>query len=113
MIGLKNNSEISGKNPRTWITDHSVKEFDKAFKNVLENLCCVHDLEISFINVKGTIVETAIDASIMENGTLKVFCLIRDISDRKMKEQKKYISGQKKRDRLVQRISAFRQTIKE
>ena len=54
-----------------------------------------------------------INANILENGGKLIFCLIRDISERKTIDSKKYIEDQKQKDRIKQDIAELRQKIKK
>jgi hypothetical protein len=48
----------------------------------------------------------------MQNGCLTTFCLIKDITEKKMEYFKKYINEQKQKDRLLQAVEALGQKIK-
>ena len=52
-----------------------------------------------------------INANVMENGEKNVFCLIKDITTKKIEEFEKYIMGQKQKDRVRQNISRIRDKI--
>jgi len=104
--------KMVGCNPRAWVLPKYIERFDNSFKNVLYGNP-IRDLEIDLIDDDGKTICATFNANILENGGVKIFCLIRDISHRKVKEGIEYIHQQKKKDKLKQNIMHLRNSIKE
>ena len=68
-------------------------------------------------NLSGTgnalTIFATINANIIENGGIKILCLIRDISERKKNEKIKYIEEQKQKDKIRQNIMGLRNKLKK
>jgi len=101
-----------GKPLSLWIAPKYNIKFTKAFNDLL-NGNPINDLELHLITEKNNFVYVSLHANIIENGSIKIFCLVRNISTRKANESKIFIRDQKKRDKLKQNIFALRNEIKE
>jgi len=85
----------------------------RAFER-LENGMAIEDLEVCFkIEDQKESIWVRINANIMENGERKTFCLVRDITSKKVEEFKKYIENQKQKDKLKQNINKIRENIQD
>jgi len=88
-------------------TEKGIKLMDKGIP--------IEDLEVCINNKlcgnRG--VWLRINANIMENGEKNIMCLIQDITTKKTEEFKKYIAGQKQKDRVRQNISRIRTKIQD
>lgn len=102
--------DILGKCIALWISPKYTKIFEDAFKSLLKGNP-INDLELHLLNEKNDIVCVSLHANIIENGNTKVFCLVRNISARKVQESEKYIKEQKKKDKLKQNILSLRSQI--
>lgn len=107
-------TQVIGKNPRAWVDNSDVHKFDHAFGGILSSSTkLINDLNIDFYNIPDKrAIATSITANLIENGSKKIFCLVRDVSERKVEEQRKYIADQKSRDRIRQNINELRDHLK-
>jgi len=87
MFEFKNLNDIIGCNLRDCVNEDNLVAFDIAFQNVL-NKEVISDLEIEVTNQKREYVAIRLDASLIENGDHKIFCLVKDISEKKKKEKR-------------------------
>ena len=108
IMSVGSNYDIVGRNPRSWITTQDIEKFDEVFKCLLNEGIAINDLELNLLNDKGTLISVTISANIIENGGKRIFCLLRNISKRKVAEKAKYIEQQKTKDRLRQNIMEIR-----
>jgi len=119
MLGFTSDKEIIGKNLRTWIAARDIKKFDDAFTFITTenekngNGKKINNLELFINNEAKKNVYISIDSNVIQNGITKIFCLIRDITHKKILEDIKYIEEQKKKDRMKQDIIGIRNKIKE
>ena len=119
MLGFTSDKEIIGKNLRTWIAARDIKKFDDAFTFITTenekngNGKKISNLELFINNEAKKNVYISIDSNVIQNGITKIFCLIRDITHKKILEDIKYIEEQKKKDRMKQDIIGIRNKIKE
>lgn len=119
MLGFTSDKEIIGKNLRTWIAARDIKKFDDAFTFITTenekngNGKKISNLELFINNEAKKNVYISIDSNVIQNGITKIFCLIRDITYKKILEDIKYIEEQKKKDRMKQDIIGIRNKIKE
>lgn len=111
LMGYQSMEDIEGRNPRSWIIQEDIEKFDNAFKGIL-NGNVINDLEIHLHNNNNKLICVSINGSVIENGGKKIFCLIRNISDRKTIEAQKYIKEQKQKDRIKQNIIQIRGQLK-
>jgi hypothetical protein len=111
MIGASSLESLVGRNPRSWIHVSDISKFDRSFDSLLDGKF-VNDLEISLVNEKGQNVYVSLTTNIIENGDKKIFCLLRDISHKRVNIDSKRIAEQKKKDKLIQAIRAIRSQIK-
>lgn len=115
LLGCKEMSDLVGRNPRSIIAIADICKYDSAIKKLLngegiENLeLNIHSNE--FFKCSATWI--SMNAGIFENGRKKIFCLMRDITELKLKEVKKFILNQKKRDMLRQNILKIRNKLQE
>jgi len=98
----KNN--IVGNNLRTWVCSKQIELFDNAFSCLLKGKKLINDLEISLKNTDGDKIYVSINANLIKNGEEKIFCLVGDISNRKMAQQIEYIKEQKHKERIRKNI---------
>lgn len=96
-----------GKPLSLWIAPKYSETFEKSFKALLKGQA-INDLELYLVTDANDLVCVSLHANIIENGNTRIFCLVRNINNRKIIESEKYISEQKKKDRLKQNIFAFR-----
>jgi len=108
IMGATDKKEIIGNTLRTWVCSNQISKFDNAFSCLAKGKKIIHDLELSLKNEDGCIVYVSINANLTKNGQTKVFCLISDISHRKMLEQAEYIKEQKQKDRIRKNILDIR-----
>ena len=97
LMEASSKKEIIGRNIRSWITSKHISAFDSAFKCLTSGKKSVSDLEISMINEKGNKIYVSINGYLTKNGETKIFCLVSDISMRKMMQQAEHIRDQKKK----------------
>lgn len=114
MLGCEN-CDLIGINPRTIICPSDIKKYDDAISKLfigesIENLELCVGGNSSF---ETKVAWISINAGLIENGEKKIFCLVRDITESKIDEVKKYIDGQKQKDKLKQNISRIREKIIE
>jgi PAS domain S-box-containing protein len=78
------------------------------FSNMIENLKndIVQNVEIC-LEISGNTNWISIDASMIQNGSDKIICLIKDIQNKRENEQKKKIILEKKKDGISQEIKRF------
>jgi PAS domain S-box-containing protein len=105
--------EILGKSPRSWISHEHIESFDIYFNSLLLEGKSINNLELSLLNRNNSPINVIISANTIENGGKIIFCLLRDISDKKGVEKKKYIEQQKKKDKLKQNILEIRCKLRE
>jgi PAS domain S-box-containing protein len=115
LLGCKEISDLVGKSPRAIISQQDVAKYDSSINKLLmgesiENL----ELNIHSSNfLKCSATWISMNAGLFENGRRKIFCLMRDITELKLLEVKKFISNQKKRDMLRQNILKIRDKLQE
>ncbi len=112
LMEAENESGLLGRNPRSWVAAEDIQIFDDTFNELL-NGNPINDLELSLVTDKQKFINVTISANIIENGGKKIFCLLRNISQKKIQEKKQYIEQQKKKDRLKQNIIEIRKTLKD
>jgi len=100
--------DIVGRSLREWISSKDISSFDDSFEVLLNNGTPINDLEWSLINDNDSCKNISISANIIENGGRLIFCLLRDLSCKKIEEERKYIEQQKKKDKLKQNIQEIR-----
>ena len=64
-----------------------------------------------FIGTVAPVVDE--DISVVENGGVRIFYLLRNISQKKVEENKKYIKEHKKKDKLRQNIMEIRGKLRD
>ena len=95
----------------SFINNNTLSDFNLAFEKVL-NGETITSLEISM--TKDTISKWFnANISMIENGEKKVFCLMTDVTQRKIEEQKKMINKEKSNDTLRNHILGLRAKIKQ
>jgi len=102
--------DIIGRPIFLWIAPKYSKIFEDSFQNLLKGNA-INDLELHLLNEKNDIVCVSLHANLIENGSKKIFCLVRNISARKAQESEKFIKEQKKKDKLRQNILALKAQI--
>lgn len=112
LMDYKSTDNLIGNCPRSWVAHRDIEIFDDAFEALLRGEP-INDLELNLSSNEGRSISVTISANIIENGGKKIFCLIRNISQRKMAEKKKYIEEQKKKDRLKQNILEIRGKLRD
>ena len=112
LIGCDNIDDILNQNPRSWVVEKDISKFDRAYKALLDGEP-VNDLEIEILNERNQVICTTMNANIIENGDKKIFCLVRNVSNRKTGEEMKYIKTQKQKDQIRQTIKGFRSVLHE
>ena len=97
------------------ITELVVNEDVKKLKNSLERLDSgvpIEDLELCLNTQNSTINRwISLNANSLINGQKTIFCLVKDITDKKMEYFQKYIQEQKQKDRLKQNINNLREKL--
>ena len=104
IMEAKNKENVIGSCLRAWVCSSQVSTFDNAFSCLLKGKKIINDLELSLTNENGNKVHVSINANLTKNGKTKIFCLMSDISSRKMIEQVEYIKKQQQKDRIRQNI---------
>lgn len=112
LMGFDSHENALGRNIRAWIIKEDIEKFDNSFSELLKGKA-IDDLEIQIINESGQIICISLIANLTENGIKKIFCLVRDISKRKVIEQQKYIEEQRQRDRIRKSVSELRDILKK
>lgn len=112
LMGFQSVEQSLGQSLRSWIASMDIEQFDFSFSRVLNGVA-VNDLEMNLVNEDHNNITVTINANTIENGGKKIFCLIRNVSHRKIEEKKKYIEQQKKKDRIKQNIVEIRDKLKE
>lgn len=111
MIGNES-TKIIGKNISELVSLENKSKIKKAIE-LLNKGIPIEDMEIDLdshiFNKSGIWIR--INANIMENGKKSIFCIIKDITDKKIEEFKKYINDQKHKDKLKQNITNIRNKI--
>lgn len=111
LIGFNDPNELIGLDPKSIICSSDICKYDEAIKKIL-NGEYIKDLELCLLGKKNYKASwISINAGIIENGGRRIFCLIRDISETKVEETKKFIEDQKQRDKLKQSIIRVRDQI--
>ena len=115
MFGAEKPEALVGLSPRNMVCASDIAKYDAAFialfegKNI-ENLdLCLKTSEP--FNCK--VAWISINASLIENGKKQIFCVIRDVTNTKTEELRKFIENQKQRDKLRQNISKIRNKLLE
>lgn len=98
-------------NPRAWVVSKDIEKFDRLFSNLIINREIIHEENISFIKGNSEVIDTVINANVLENGGIKIVCLIRDITDKNKEINGKYIEVEKKKDRIKQQIQDIRERL--
>jgi two-component system cell cycle sensor histidine kinase/response regulator CckA len=101
-----------GKPISLWIAPKFQEIFIDAFNGLFKG-DAINDLEMHLVTEKDEIVCVSINANIIENGDIKIFCLVRNIAARKAVESEKYIKKEKKRDKLKQDIANIKQSLND
>lgn len=104
LMEVGNKDKIIGYNLRTWVCSNQMSVFDNAFSCLLKGKKIINDLELSLSNENGNKVHVSVNANLTKNGETKIFCLMSDISHRKMLEQVEYVKKQKQKDRIKKNI---------
>ena len=112
LMGVRSSEDIVGNSLRSWVSNIDVKKFDDTFSRLLDGVA-INDLEINIVNEHDSSITVTINANIIENGGKNIFCLIRNVSQRKTEEKKKYIEQQKKKDRIKKNIMDIRGSLRE
>jgi PAS domain S-box-containing protein len=115
LLGCKETSDLVGKSPRAIISKQDIAKYDSAIEKLLMGES-VENLELNihssnFLKCSATWI--SMNAGLFENGKRKIFCLMRDITELKLQEVKRFILNQKKRDMLRQNILKIRDKLKE
>ena len=72
----------------------------------------IEDLELCLNTQNSTINRwISLNANSLINGQKTIFCLVKDITDKKMEYFQKYIQEQKQKDRLKQNINNLREKL--
>jgi len=112
LMGVRSSEDIVGNSLRSWVSNIDMKKFDDTFSRLLDGVA-INDLEINIVNEHDSSITVTINANIIENGGKNIFCLIRNVSQRKTEEKKKYIEQQKKKDRIKKNIMDIRGSLRE
>jgi hypothetical protein len=84
-----------------------------AFDKLISHNEPIRDLEINMvINSKEKILVNLI-ANITNNGDSRIFCLVRDATQRKMERDRELINKQKKKDKLMQKVREIRNQLQK
>jgi len=111
LVELPSETFILNSSLRSWVVGKDIDKFDESFKQVL-NGKILDDMEINLINENGPNVYVGISANIIENGEKRIFCLLRDKSFKKEAMSQQYIRKQKKKDKLIQKLTEIRNELK-
>jgi hypothetical protein len=105
-------NSLLGKIPKQWVVQNSIPIYEEA-SCLISNGSAIHNVEIAILNFKKKMIWLSVEANMIENGEIKIFCILRDISDRKCHEIEGYIKQQKSKDRLRQNITEIRSHLKK
>jgi len=103
---------LKGKSLRCFISGKDICKFDEATDELL-NGALINNLEIILRTPKKELVAVSLNANMIENGTYKIICLLRNISKKRGAEIREYIKEQKQKDKLKQSISSLRGLFKK
>jgi len=103
--------DIIDRSPREWVQNRDIISFDNAFDKILQGHQ-IDDLELDLVNSNKLCKRVSMSANLIENGGKLIFCLLRDMSKKKMEENRKYIEQQKKKDKLRQDINNIRDKLR-
>lgn len=106
-----NRDDIIGSNPRSFISSKYITDFDNSMDLLLSGTI-INDLELS-INSPNKTSHISLNASLMINGENRILCLVRDIANRKINEENRYIAKQKQKDEFLQNIKEIRESLKK
>jgi len=110
ILGMQK-EDILNCNPRSFITSEDIKKFDYSMSGLLKG-GLINDLELC-INSKTKSSHISLNATLLVNGEDRIFCLVRDIADRKKEEAKIYIRNQRKKDEIMQSIKEVKESFKK
>lgn len=118
IAGCENNNVLVGANLKDLVCPEDAANYDRAIKKINLTGENIEDLEVRLqgsekLKCSVGVVWVEINAGLMENGNKKIFCLVRDITENKTKEIKKFIDNQKQKDKIIQSISKMRNNIKD
>lgn len=102
--------QIYGHNIRCLISAKDIQFFDNMFLKLLSGQF-VNNLEIALLTSNKTEINVSITANMVENGESKIICVLRDITDKKREENKKFIRSQQQKDQLRQEIASVRDSL--
>jgi len=112
IIKGKTPQDVLNNNLRIWVNGADIKEFDAAIENLRKGKS-INELEIKILTKNNDTVSIILCANIIENGSRKIFCLLRDISNRKQVEEKRFILREKTKDRIKQEITEMRKELRK
>lgn len=116
ILGLHDELSIIGKNPRSWIDKSSLDTFDLAIEKIEQGLS-PQNIEILLTGKAGNnlLVSRSVWLNLImskvETGQKIIFCLVQDISHKKLEEMKKFIAEQRRKDLFKQNIGKIRDKI--
>jgi len=113
LMEAKSKKEIIGRNLRSWVSSKRMSSFDAAFKCLVKNNKHINDLEVLLVNEKGNKAYISVNGYLTQNGNTKIFCLISDISMRKMMQQAEFIKNQKQKDRIKHNIMEIQNQLRD
>jgi len=99
--------QMIGDNLRSFISSEDMKKFDNMAELLLDGKF-INNLEMALITSDKRQIVVTLSANMLENGDKKIICLLRDISNKKTEEAKKYIKQQQQKDKLRQDITLIR-----
>jgi PAS domain S-box-containing protein len=111
MIRCDNYTNILNRYAKLFICEKDWDKYEDYISKLLKgsetediDLCINNNIlsktDVMWINIKS---------GLMKNGTIKIFCIINDITNIKQKEMGKYISDEKKKDKIKQSILKLRE----
>jgi two-component system sensor histidine kinase VicK len=87
-FGFESLQDILGYNLRNCLNQSNTEIFDTSFDKVKDG-CAINDIEIELTNNKNDYIAIRMHASLIENGENRLFCLVRNISEKKKAEKKR------------------------
>lgn len=102
---------LTGKPLKMFVCKNELEKYDNAIKDLLDgnNIECLEFCVNNKVLLKNDTIWIQISAGLMENGAKKIFCIINNITKNKSEDMRKYISEQRKRDKIKQSILRLRE----
>jgi PAS domain S-box-containing protein len=110
MFGFDKVEEVLGYSLRECLNGDNMDIFDESF-NKVKNGEAVADIELELTNKKREYVAIRMHANLIENGKNKLFCLVRDISEKKKAEKEKAETRAIRKREIIADMQNFKQCL--